>query len=899
MILFDKVTKSVERLNRMQLIRYNIQTEGVFPTDMGRIACNYYINCQTMSYFMQNLHPNQRESMFLYHLAQASEFSQLEARKEELEEMKQLCSEMKYVEIDKACHNEAHTKVLVLLECYLRKIPVKTFSLISDMAYVAQNVARLLRAMFEIAMMRNYANLAKIALNWCKIVDRRLRPTDHPMQQFCLESWYGKLTNASEKVTKYGYLKDEIAYRLAQYNISLDQIHEKDLQEAKRYLTPDMQQQLYKFAGYIPYFDIEVHCQPITRSILKVQVHLTPDFEWSDRWNGRSEPFWIMIDNEAEILHSEFFAVHKKDIQKKGGARLKSESGVQLTFFIPYEVEEGQSRIGAGEYYNLTILSDRWYDISYYKNIDLSELDVPDEDFPNTKLLPLRPLSIKALGDEKFEALYIDKFRFFNPVQTQVFHTLFHTDSNALIGAPTGSGKTIMSELAMLRVFRSSPSSKIIFIAPLKALAKERIIDWKKRLEQGPLKKSVLELTGDVTPDLKALQKADVLITTPEKWDGISRNWQHRSYVSAVALVIIDEIHLLGQERGPVVEVIVSRMRYISEQTGNNVRFVGLSTALANAKDVADWIGIHKLGLYNFKPSVRPVPIKVFFEGFTEKHYCPRMATMNRPAYKAIMTHSRSHPVLIFVSSRRQTRLTALDLIAMCAADQQEMALSNDHGVLEFKKPFLHMDPEEIHQISEFIKDENLKHTIQFGVGMHHAGLTESDRKIVEELFVKKKIQVLVTTSTLAWGVNFPARLVVVKGTEFYDPNLKRYVDFPLTDLLQMIGRAGRPQFDDCGIACVFVAEEKKNFYKKFLYEPFPVESSLAGQITDHLNAEIASGTLQKFQQCLEYLTWTYFFRRLTKNPAYYGLHNDVTSNMSDTINQYLKRLIMDSIEKL
>lgn len=142
---------------------------------------------------------------------------------------------------------------------------------------------------------------------------------------------------------------------------------------------------------------------------------------------------------------------------------------------------------------------------------------------------------------------------------------MFHTDSNVLIGAPTGSGKTIMSELAMLRVFSKTPKSKIIFIAPLKALAKERIIDWKKRLENGSLKKSVLELTGDVTPDLKALQTADVLITTPEKWDGISRNWQHRSYVSAVALVIIDEIHLLGQERGPVIEVIVSRMRYISE----------------------------------------------------------------------------------------------------------------------------------------------------------------------------------------------------------------------------------------------------------------------------------------------------------------------------------------------
>jgi len=210
-----------------------------------------------------------------------------------------------------------------------------------------------------------------------------------------------------------------------------------------------------------------------------------------------------------------------------------------------------------------------------------------------------------------------------------------------------------MSELAMLRVFKEYPNKKIIYIAPLKALAKERIIDWKLRFGSAEMRKSVLELTGDCTPDLKALKDADLLITTPEKWDGISRNWQHRSYVSDVALVVIDEIHLLGQDRGPVIEVIVSRMRYISEQTGNNVRFVGLSTALANAKDVADWLGIHKLGLFNFKPSVRPVPIKVFFEGFPEKNYCPRMATMNRPAFKAIMNHSPGNPVLVFVSSRR------------------------------------------------------------------------------------------------------------------------------------------------------------------------------------------------------------------------------------------------------
>ena len=74
-------------------------------------------------------------------------------------------------------------------------------------------------------------------------------------------------------------------------------------------------------------------------------------------------------------------------------------------------------------------------------------------------------------------------------------------------------------------------------------------------------------------------------------------------------------------------------------------------------------------------------------------------------------------------------------------------------------------------------------------------GLVERDRKTVEELYSFLKIQVMIATATLAWGVNFPAHLVVVKGTEFYDGKQKRYVDMPITDVLQMIGRAGELSF--------------------------------------------------------------------------------------------------------
>ncbi|KAK7886360.1 hypothetical protein WMY93_025981 [Mugilogobius chulae] len=200
-----------------------------------------------------------------------------------------------------------------------------------------------------------------------------------------------------------------------------------------------------------------------------------------------------------------------------------------------------------------------------------------------------------------------------------------------------------------------------------------------------------------------------------------------------------------------------------------------------------------------------------------------------------------------------------------------------------------------IEAIIATVRDSNLKLTLAFGIGMHHAGLHERDRKTVEELFVNCKIQVLIATSTLAWGVNFPAHLVVVKGTEYYDGKSRRYVDYPITDVLQMMGRAGRPQFDDQGKAVILVHDIKKDFYKKFLYEPFPVESSLLSVLSDHLNAEIAAGTIASKQDAMDYITWTYFFRRLVMNPSYYNLE-DISH---ESINKYLSSLVEKSLRDL
>lgn len=622
-----------------------------------------------------------------------------------------------------------------------------------------------------------------------------------------------------------------------------------------------------KYAEEFPLLEIDATLQPITRTVLRIRIFITANFRWNDKIHGKTaESFWIWIEDPESnfIYHSEYFQMTRKMTITK--------EPQELVITIPLKDPLPPQ-------YYIRATSDSWLGSQSCFPLSFKHLILPELHPPHTELLSLTPLPVSVLNEPAFESLY--PFTHFNPIQTQIFHCLYHTDNNVLLGAPTGSGKTIAAEIAMFRVFKNFPERKIVYIAPLKALVRERIDDWKKRLEKR-LNIKVVELTGDVTPDIKAIKESQVIVTTPEKWDGISRSWQTRDYVKDVALIVIDEIHLLGEDRGPVLEVIVSRTNFIASHTKKTLRIVGLSTALANARDLANWLGIEQMGLYNFKPSVRPVPLSVHINSFPGKHYCPRMATMNRPAYQAIRQYSPYTPALIFVSSRRQTRLTALDLIAFLAAEDNP-------------KQFLHLPEDEMVQILSNIKDANLKLTLAFGIGLHHAGLQERDRKTVEELFLHRKIQILVATATLAWGVNLPAHLVIIKGTEYFDGKLKRYVDMPITDVLQMMGRAGRPQFGNEGIAVVLVHDVKKNFYKKFLYDPFPVESSLLNVLPDHVNAEIVAGTVQSKQSILDYLTWTYCFRRMLRNPSYY----DLESIEPEDVNRFMTNLVQTVLDVL
>lgn len=851
------IVNAARTLDEAQMIRFD-ETSGNFgTTTVGRVASHYYIRHESMRMFNEQLHPDISEGDLLELVCKSDEFESLRFRTEELDELDNIA--------EKCCYfggsgslEESSTRTRILYQAYLARAPLYCFTLVMDSAYIVQNITRIFRGLFELAVGRGECSLVALLLNFARMTEQQIFRWETPLIQFCgnKESKTGKRSNriiSPSVISRLEKLNDE--------GFGLERILDMDKRELGALLNvPDAGADVLRAARMLPFIDISATVQPITRTVLRVELSISPKFVWNDRFHGGAESFWIFMEDamNERIYHKEHFVLTKK--------MYLDRKPIPLMFNVPV------SDPLPPQYYIHT-MSDRWLGIDTETPLSFKHLILPLAQQAHTPLLNLRPLPLSALKNPAAERLF--KFRFFNPVQTQIFHTCYYTDHNVLLGAPTGSGKTVAAELAMLKVFRDYPGRKVVYIAPLKALVRERIADWGHRFGR-MLGKRVVELTGDFTPNVAALRSADIVLTTPEKWDGVSRSWKTRSYVKLVALVVIDEIHMLGEERGPVLEVIVSRMRFISSQTAMPVRLMGLSTAVANAQDLVDWLGVPPQGVYNFNPSVRPVRIEGHIEGHPGKHYCPRMATMNKPAYAAIKTFSEGKPTLVFVASRRQTRLTALGL-ASCAD-------------LDVPRPeWLKISREELADtVLPRITDSNVAQLLGFGIGIHHAGLCDEDRAVVEELFRANKIQILVSTSTLAWGVNLPAHLVVIKGTEYYDAKTCKYVDFPVTDVLQMMGRAGRPQYDTKGVAVILVEESKKDFYRKFLYEPFPVESRLPPVLHDHINAEICSGTIASKQDAIEYLTWTYFFRRLTRNPAYYG----VSANDPEHISEALSALI-------
>jgi len=274
------------------------------------------------------------------------------------------------------------------------------------------------------------------------------------------------------------------------------------------------------------------------------------------------------------------------------------------------------------------------------------------------------------------------------------------------------------------------------------------------------------------------------------------------------------------------------------------------------------------------------------------------LLAMAKPAVSAVRTNAGQDPVLMFVPDRRSARALARDLITFADAAAAAAAAANAGAdaaaQLAAERPFLHCAPEMLEPYLKHVKVRALGEALRFGVAFYHEALSAAERRVVEELYSKGAVQVVVATHQMAYKLPLRAHLVVVVSTQQYDGREHRYVDVPIAQLLHIMGKAGRQGVDQSGRFVLLCHAPKKAFYRKFLYEPLPIESHLDQALADHFNAEVVTKTIESKQAAVDYLTWTFFYRRLTQNPNYYGLEALGHQYLSDHLSNLVEATLSD-----
>lgn len=365
----------------------------------------------------------------------SSEFKNLGVREEEKLELQKL---MERVPIPiKESVEESSAKISILLQAYISQLKLEGFALMADMVYVTQSAGRLIRAIYEIVLSRGWAQVADKTLALAKMIDRRMWQSMCPLRQF-------------KKIP------EEVVRMIEKKSITFDRLFDLNPLEIGELIRhPKLGKSIHKFIHQLPKVDLSCTIQPVTRSTLKVELVVTPDFEWDEKVHGNSVAFWIMVEDvDSEVvLHHEHFVLKQK---------FRNDEHI-VKFYVPiFEPLPPQ--------YFIRVVSDRWIGSETVLPVSFRHLILPEKNPPPTELLDLQPLPISALRNAAFEVLYRD-FIQYNPIQTQVFNAVYNSDENVFIGAPPGSGKTLIAEFAIMRMLntigREKPGEEhCVYITP-------------------------------------------------------------------------------------------------------------------------------------------------------------------------------------------------------------------------------------------------------------------------------------------------------------------------------------------------------------------------------------------------------------------------------------------------
>jgi helicase len=456
----------------------------------------------------------------------------------------------------------------------------------------------------------------------------------------------------------------------------------------------------------------------------------------------------------------------------------------------------------------------------------------------NIEKLKLPDSAIEFLKSQGFEKLY--------PPQADSVKSGLLNGKSILVSAPTASGKTLIAVLAILS-YLSNNDGKVIYLSPLRALAAEKFLEFKKLEKISIGKKIKVSIsTGDFENIEKNLEKSNVLILTNEKMDSIIRHGAE--WVEEIGLVITDEVHLIGDEnRGPTLEMTLTQLKLLETKP----QIVGLSATITNSDEIANWLGCKLV-----KNDWRPVPLT---EGVCDagevtmsdgKTFEVERSIRGTPIDLGVQSVKEGGQSLLFAETRTRSKS-----LATKAADIISQILEKK-DLKELEKTSKKILSENEH--TELVK--TLAFLVKKGVAFHHAGLNQNCRTIIEKEFRKGTIKLLSSTPTLAAGVNLPARRVVISSVNRYNAKVGANRPISILEYKQLCGRAGRPQYDDYGESIIVGNGNTEDLIEYYINgEPEPIISKITDDksLRTHILSVVVTHPGIKKDEILEFFLQT------------------------------------------
>ncbi|ASJ00766.1 ATP-dependent DNA helicase [Thermococcus gorgonarius] len=438
--------------------------------------------------------------------------------------------------------------------------------------------------------------------------------------------------------------------------------------------------------------------------------------------------------------------------------------------------------------------------------------------------LPVDGRIKKVILERGIEELY--------PPQAEALKSGVLEGKNLVLAIPTASGKTLVSEIVMLNKLLKE-GGKAVYLVPLKALAEEKYREFKEWERLGI---RVAATTGDYDSTDEWLGKYDIIVATAEKFDSLLRHGAR--WIDKVKLVVADEVHLLGSyDRGATLEMILTHLM-------DKAQILALSATVGNAEELAEWLNAELI-----VSDWRPVELRkgifhlgtLFWEDGKIDRYPENWYSLVVDAVK------RGKGALVFVNTRRSAEKEAIALSKLVSGyltKPEKRALENLASQLE-RNP----------------TSEKLKKALKGGVAFHHAGLSRVERTLIEDAFREGLVKVITATPTLSAGLNLPAFRVVIRDTKRYS-NFG-WVDIPVLEIQQMMGRAGRPKYDKVGEAIIVArTENPKKLMERYVHgKPEKLFSMLANEqaFRSQVLALITNFGVRNFQELVNFLSKTFY----------------------------------------